>query len=209
MAAALSTISISACPTLQSSCCYYHLENSNEIVSSKSVLPSGVVVAGLVSLPFFFLKKRNPSHSVEKRGRYHCQFAKRKSSQVAVSEGEELDEDLRAGLNETSNEALKVMLSEDDKLVAAFKEKVDYLGEFLVQDGQHEAAQFMLVLRGMLDHELYPQKDDLRGLYKKAFDKIWGVLEDSGWLLTQPGAEAGEVQMVDDELIPPVLQIKY
>jgi hypothetical protein len=44
--------------------------------------------------------------------------------------------------------------------------------------------------------QLYPQKDDLRGLYKKAFDKIWGVLEDSGWLLTQPGAEAGEVQMV-------------
>ncbi len=98
MAAALSTISISACPTLQSSCCYHHLENSNEIVSSKSAQPSGVVVA-LVSLPFF-LKKRNPSHSVEKRGRYHCQFAKRKSSQVAVSEGEELDEDLRAGLNE-------------------------------------------------------------------------------------------------------------
>jgi hypothetical protein len=44
--------------------------------------------------------------------------------------------------------------------------------------------------------QLYPQKDDLRGLYKKAFDKIWGVLEDSGWLLTQPGDEAGEVQMV-------------
>jgi hypothetical protein len=55
---------------------------------------------------------------------------------------------------QTSNEALKVMLSEDDKLVAAFKEKLDYLGEYLVQDGQHEAAQFMLVLRGMLDHEV-------------------------------------------------------
>ncbi len=26
--------------------------------------------------------------------------------------------------------------------------------------------------------------------------KIWGVLEDSGCLLTQAGAEAGEVQMV-------------
>ncbi len=100
MAAALSTISISACPTLQSSCCYHHLENPNKFVSSKCLLPSGVVVAAPVSLPFFFLNKRNPSHSVEKRGRYHCQFAKRKSSQVAVSEVEELDEDLRAGLNE-------------------------------------------------------------------------------------------------------------
>jgi hypothetical protein len=102
MAAALSTISISACPTLQSSCCYHHhrVENSNKFVSIKCLLPSGVVAAAPVSLPFFFLKKRNPSHSVEKRGSYYCQFAKRKSSQVAVSEVEELDEDLRAGLNE-------------------------------------------------------------------------------------------------------------
>jgi len=46
------------------------------------------------------------------------------------------------------------MLAEDDKMLETFKDKVDFLGEFLVQDGQLEAARFMLVLRGMLDHEV-------------------------------------------------------
>jgi hypothetical protein len=46
------------------------------------------------------------------------------------------------------------MLAEDDKMLETFKEKVDFLGEFLVQDGQTEAARFMLILRGMLDHEV-------------------------------------------------------
>lgn len=51
-------------------------------------------------------------------------------------------------------EAVKVMLAEDDKMLETFKDKVDFLGEFLVQDGQMEAARFMLILRGMLDHEV-------------------------------------------------------
>jgi hypothetical protein len=79
---------------------------------------------------------------------------------------------------QTSNEALKVMLSEDDKLVAAFKEKVDYLGEFLVQDGQHEAAQFMLVLRGMLDHEVRDKQQlhFFSFLFCKTFSLYFSVL---------------------------------
>lgn len=46
------------------------------------------------------------------------------------------------------------MLAEDDKMLETFKDKVEFLGEFLVQDGQMEAARFMLILRGMLDHEV-------------------------------------------------------
>jgi len=51
------------------------------------------------------------------------------------------------------------MLAEDDKMLENFKEKVDFLGKFLVQDEQVEAARFMLILRGMLDHEV-------RAMYK-------------------------------------------
>lgn len=58
------------------------------------------------------------------------------------------------GFGQTVTEALKVMLAEDDKLVQKFKEKIDYFGEFLVQDGEIEAARFMLILRGMLEHEV-------------------------------------------------------
>ena len=58
---------------------------------------------------------------------------------------------------QTVTEALKVMLAEDDKMLETFKDKVDFLGQFLVEDGQMEAARFMLILRGMLDHEVIAQ----------------------------------------------------
>lgn len=46
------------------------------------------------------------------------------------------------------------MLAEDDKMLENFKDKVDHVGEFLVQNDQLEAARFLLILRGMLDHEV-------------------------------------------------------
>ena len=39
---------------------------------------------------------------------------------------------------------------------------------------------------------MYPEAGDLRGPYKKAFLTLWSLLEDSGWLLTQPGAAKDE-----------------
>lgn len=138
--------------------------------------------------------------------------AKRKSRGEGdgIRQGEEeLDEDMQVGLNEISTEALKAMLSEDDKEVAHVRQKVDYLGKYLVQEKQLDAARFMLILRGMLDHEVVPQKDDLKGAYKKAFDTIASVIEDSGWVLKQEGADVGGVEMVDDELMPPVLNSHY
>lgn len=121
--------------------------------------------------------------------------ARRKSTSTVETDPDVLDdEDLRAGLNETVTEALKVMLAEDDKMLENFKDKVDHVGEFLVQNDQLEAARFLLILRGMLDHEIYPQCEELEGPYKKAFYSMWSVLEDSGWLLKQPGAEIPEVE---------------
>ncbi|KAG0504136.1 hypothetical protein M758_8G070700 [Ceratodon purpureus] len=133
--------------------------------------------------------------------------ARRKESGATKTQQEVLDdEDLRAGLNETVTEALKVMLAEDDKMLETFKDKVDFLGEFLVQDGQMEAARFMLILRGMLDHEVYPQYEELEEPYKKAFNTLWCLLEDSGWLLKQPGAEILEVEEEPEE---PELEIRF
>lgn len=40
-------------------------------------------------------------------------------------------------------------------MVEQFREKVDYLGEYLVQDGHLDAARFLFVVRGMLDHEVH------------------------------------------------------
>lgn len=43
----------------------------------------------------------------------------------------------------------------------------------------------------------------VQGMYKDAFEKIFSVLEDSGWLLREEGEE-GEEGPVPDELLPSV-----
>lgn len=121
-------------------------------------------------------------------------------------EEEAMDEDLRIGLNETSVEAIRVMLSEDIQLVSAFREKVDAYGEYLVQEKEMEAARFMLVIKGMINHEIIPETELLKGPYKRAYDKIVGIMEDSGWLLAPPGQEGGDMQMADDQYIAQALQ---
>ena len=46
------------------------------------------------------------------------------------------------------------MLSEDIQALGAFKKKAEYLMEFLAEEGQVEAAKFMFVVQGLLDHRV-------------------------------------------------------
>eukprot|EP00271_Cylindrocystis_brebissonii_P015065 TRINITY_DN37005_c0_g1_i1.p1 TRINITY_DN37005_c0_g1~~TRINITY_DN37005_c0_g1_i1.p1 ORF type:complete len:230 (-),score=46.28 TRINITY_DN37005_c0_g1_i1:168-857(-) len=155
----------------------------------------------------------NPSVSTSSKRERLRTRAKRTDApvkDVETEKQEELDEDMRVGLNEVANEAVRVMLSEDIQQVSAFKRKVDTLGEFLVGEGQLDAARFMFVVQGMLNHALPEEVNELRGIYKAAFEKMGGLLEDSGWLLALPGQEDGAaMEMVDEELIPPVLRTPY
>eukprot|EP01018_Ginkgo_biloba_P007818 Gb_06260 [translate_table: standard] len=82
-----------------------------------------------------------------------------------------------------SNEAVKVMLLRDEKVADTFKEKVDYLQRYLVEEGETDAARFMMIIRGMLDHRVPADKDELNGVYKMALEKVWNIVEDSGWIL--------------------------
>ena len=51
-----------------------------------------------------------------------------------------------------SNEAMKAMVMPNEKVVKELKEKVFYLEISLVQEGKTDAARFMLIIGGMLDH---------------------------------------------------------
>ena len=46
------------------------------------------------------------------------------------------------------------MLSEDIQALGRFKKKAEYLLEFLAEEGQVEAAKFMFVVQGLLDHRV-------------------------------------------------------
>ncbi|XP_024527988.1 uncharacterized protein LOC112345450 [Selaginella moellendorffii] len=116
-----------------------------------------------------------------------------------------LEEDVvLEGLNELANDALQVMLGKKSKSVMDCLEELDEAGEYLVKEGKLDAARFVLVIKNMLDHQVIAEKNDLEGAYKRAFERIWSCVEDSGWSLAMPENETG-VDLLDDELIPPVL----
>ena len=52
------------------------------------------------------------------------------------------------------------MLSEDIQALGRFKKKAEYLLEFLAEEGQVEAAKFMFVVQGLLDHRVRPSRHD-------------------------------------------------
>lgn len=135
--------------------------------------------------------------------------AKRKTSKLEeVKESLSIDEDLLPVLNQISNEAVKAMVMPKEKEVNELKEKVCYLERSLVQEGKTDAARFMLIIGGMLDHTVPAEKDELNHVYKAAFIKIWNIVEDSGWPLKFENEETLQ-EMVDDDLIPPVVQSPY
>ena len=51
-----------------------------------------------------------------------------------------------------SNKAVKAMVMPNEKEVKELKEKFFYLERSLVQEGKTDAARFMLIIGGMLDH---------------------------------------------------------
>lgn len=44
------------------------------------------------------------------------------------------------------------MAKQDSKAIEELKDKVDYLERYLVEEGETEAAKFMMIIGGMLDH---------------------------------------------------------
>ena len=53
----------------------------------------------------------------------------------------------------------------------------------ILVSGDMKAATYVYVLLRLVDHVIPKLADKLDGLYKEAFEKIFAILEDSGWQL--------------------------
>eukprot|EP00245_Coleochaete_scutata_P003669 TRINITY_DN1547_c0_g1_i1.p1 TRINITY_DN1547_c0_g1~~TRINITY_DN1547_c0_g1_i1.p1 ORF type:complete len:226 (+),score=52.25 TRINITY_DN1547_c0_g1_i1:34-678(+) len=178
-----------------------------------NVLPSGVTVGSRriplsSTLPVRYSEWLWRSDSLMERHKKQCNSRlKAVANTEQVKSEEELEEeDILVGLNETANEALRVMLGGKDSEVVALMEKMEYIREFLEQEKQTDAERFVRIVLAMLDHKILLEADDLRGVHKKAFDRMCHLLEDSGWKLKVPGEgeEEGEDMVDEEEMMPPV-----
>ncbi|GAB4814183.1 hypothetical protein N2152v2_001229 [Parachlorella kessleri] len=104
----------------------------------------------------------------------------------------ETESGLREELNLVCNRALRSMLRDDLLQVRAVKEDLNVLGASFAAQDNLKAALFCYVLMQMTSHVIPKQAEGLQGSYKAAFEKLYVLLEDSGWEL-QPEEEESEV----------------
>jgi len=87
-------------------------------------------------------------------------------------------------INEVANRAMRAMVTEDEKLGVAARKELAEIMDFLEKTELKDTTRFFEVLQLMTKH-MIPPKDDLKleGQYLAAIEKIFGVIEDSGWEL--------------------------
>ena len=89
------------------------------------------------------------------------------------------------------------MLREDRRALEGFQREVNEAGQLLAEQGDRDAALFMYVLLQLSENKLCNESLKLTGSYLTAFEKLYGLLEESGWKLRQEGADASSD---DDEV---------
>ncbi|MCO5596347.1 hypothetical protein L7F22_050408 [Adiantum nelumboides] len=108
-----------------------------------------------------------------------------------------LDEDLKNSINELSTQAVKAMLSDNMKRMDDLRDKLFDLEIYFEKENEEDALLFVLAIREMLDHKILPEAKHLKGAYMKAFQKVFSMVEDSGWHLKGNDDES-DVQMVEE-----------
>lgn len=111
---------------------------------------------------------------------------------------DESDSALKEALNEVCNMTLTALLKEDEEEIISITDELYSLGEFFSKQGppsrtqyhhlmtvlgNRKAAVLMFILYKLCNHQIPEAADTLDGLYKEAYLKIGGMLEDSGWEL--------------------------
>eukprot|EP00210_Caulerpa_lentillifera_P003162 g3021.t1 len=102
---------------------------------------------------------------------------------------DESDPALVEALNEVSSMTLAALLKEDEEEIITIQDELYRLGEFFSKQGNKEAALFMFVLYKMSNHQIPKVVKALSGIYLTAYQKIGGLLEDSGWELKMEDSE--------------------
>jgi len=105
-------------------------------------------------------------------------------------DGEELGS--LESLNKISTAVVRVLLQENIQEVVALKDQLNAIGEQFTDEGDMKAATYVYVLLRLVDHVIPKLAEKLDGSYKEAFEKIFAILEDSGWQLKMEEEEEEE-----------------
>ncbi|KAK9842981.1 hypothetical protein WJX74_005274 [Apatococcus lobatus] len=110
--------------------------------------------------------------------------------------------DLQGKLNELCNQGVRIMLGGDLNALGGFKDKLFEYGAVFTEADNKEATMFCYVLFRLAEHQVALAAEELTGNYKEAYEKMFGMLEDSGWQLKMEGDEEAS-DLLEEELLQP------
>lgn len=96
------------------------------------------------------------------------------------------------------NKGLRYMLRGETDRLMDYRDELSRFGQFFSDRNNVAGATFIYVLYKMTEHILPKQMVNLEGIYLKSFEKMFGMLEDSGWQLSPEPEEGQEVELIEE-----------
>lgn len=96
------------------------------------------------------------------------------------------------------NKGLKHMLKGESNRLYEYREELSAFGQYFSERNNVAGATFIYVVYKMTEHILPEQMVNLEGMYLTAFDKMFALLEDSGWQLQKEPKEGEELEIMEE-----------
>ena len=96
------------------------------------------------------------------------------------------------------NKGLKYMLRGETNRLYEYRDELSSFGQFFSERNNVAGATFIYVVYKMTEHILPEQIVNLEGIYLTAFEKMFALLEDSGWQLQKEPKEGEELELMEE-----------
>ena len=96
------------------------------------------------------------------------------------------------------NKGLKYMLRGETNRLYEYRDELSSFGQYFSERKNVAGATFIYVVYKMTEHILPEQMVNLEGIYLTAFEKMFALLEDSGWQLQKEPEEGEELELMEE-----------
>ncbi|KAK9906463.1 hypothetical protein WJX75_002218 [Coccomyxa subellipsoidea] len=122
---------------------------------------------------------------------------------------DEKDPELQESINEVCNKGLRYMLRGETNRLMDYRDELSRFGQYFSERNNVAGATFIYVLYKMTEHILPKQMVNLEGIYLVAFEKMFSMLEDSGWQLSSEPEEGEELELVEEPTEADLQNLSY
>lgn len=101
------------------------------------------------------------------------------------------------------------MLRGETNRLMDYRDELSRFGQYFSERNNVAGATFIYVLYKMTEHILPKQMVNLEGIYLVAFEKMFSMLEDSGWQLSSEPEEGEELELVEEPTEADLQKLSY